>query len=188
MATSDAPGVQELLAKSRTGDSASESELMARLYDELRSLAAGYLRQERVDHTLQPTALVHEAYLRLVDKSGIDGRDRTHFFRTAAQVMRRVLVDHARGRRAAKRRGDRERITLDDAVTVTPDRQVDLLGLDEALGELARLNERHVRVVELRFFAGLTIEETARALDISTTTVEDDWAIARAWLRSRLAK
>jgi RNA polymerase sigma factor (TIGR02999 family) len=130
---------------------------------------------------------VHEAYVRLVDETRVEWRDRTHFFRTAAQTMRRILVDHARGRRRAKRGGDYHRVTLDVNAAPTPDRKLDVLELDELLTQLAALNERHAQVVQLRFFGGLTIQEVADVLGVSTTTIEDDWAMARAWLRRHLS-
>jgi RNA polymerase sigma factor (TIGR02999 family) len=188
MATTSGSHVTFVLAQSRQGDAHAASELLQLVYDELRSLAARYLQNERPDHTLQPTALVHEAYLRLVDGTHVNWRDRTHFFRTAAQTMRRILIEHARSRNAAKRGGDCQRILLDIEVAPSPAREIDLLELDDLLNKLSAMNERHCQVVELRFFAGLTIHEAAETLQVSTTTVENDWAIARAWLRSRLMK
>lgn len=186
MATPTQPETLSLLTNARRGDAGCASRLLPLVYDELRALAARFLQSERPGHTLEPTALVHEAYARLVGDAAIDWRDRTHFFRTAAQAMRRVLVDHARARAAMKRGGDSQRITLDEQVAVSSDRQVDLLALDEALEKLTTLHDRHRQVIELRFFGGLTIAEVAETLDVSTTTVEDDWAMARAWLRREL--
>ncbi len=177
-----------LLLEMREDSRAAAKRLMPLAYDELHALASHYLRQERAGHTLQPTALVHEAYLRLVDQTRVDWRDRTHFVAVAAQSMRRILVDHARAHLAAKRGGGWSRITLSDCTQLTEHSEVDVIALDEVLSELARLNERHARIVELRFFGGLTIEETARALDLSSTTVEDSWTVARAWLRARLSQ
>jgi RNA polymerase sigma factor (TIGR02999 family) len=160
-------------------------ELDARLYAELRALAASFLGRERAGHTLQPTALVHEAWIRLSSEDDERWSDRAHVFAVSARVMRRVLVDHARGKQAAKRGGDRERITLSPDITPmleTDADEVDLLALDEALDRLAQLNERQARVVELRFFAGLTVEESAEALGVSVRTVAGDWRLARAWL------
>ncbi len=161
-------------------------QLLALVYDELRSLASAYLQRERPGHTLQPTALVHEAYLRLAELTAVKWKDRSHFCAAAAGAIRRVLVDHARGHKAAKRGGDRNRVTLSGLEGRPDEPPIDLLALDEGLTSLAALDERKARVVELRFFGGLTIAETAHALDIGTTTVEDDWAFARSWLARRL--
>jgi len=158
-------------------------ELAPDAYDALRRLAASYLGRERVGHTLQPTALVHEAFLRLADGAYAD---QSHFRAAAAIAMRRILVDHARTRGAQKRGGDRLRITLIEGVTADePD--IDLLALDEALDELGRVSPRRARIVELRFFGGLTTAEIGDAIGVSTRTVEGDWLFARAWLRKRLA-
>lgn len=161
-------------------------ELVPLVYDELHRLAAAYMRDERGSHTLQPTALAHEAYLKLVDESEAGWRGRAHFFAAAARAMRQILVDHARARGAAKRGGGRERITLADAAGGPATAPLDLLALDEALADLARLSDRRARLVEMRFFAGLTNEEAAEALGVATATVEKDWYLARAWLRRRL--
>jgi RNA polymerase sigma factor (TIGR02999 family) len=150
------------------------------VYDELRRLARGYLRRERVEHTLQSTALVHEAYLRLVDQN-VAWENRAHFFGIAAQMMRRILVDQARARQAAKR-GDALKVTLDEGMAVAEARNLDVLALDRALHRLSQLDEQQGKVVELRFFAGLSIEETAEALSISSATVKREWAMAKAWL------
>jgi RNA polymerase sigma factor (TIGR02999 family) len=162
-------------------------ELMQAVYDELRARAAEHLRHERPEHTLQPTALVHEAYVRLSELGQMRWRDRTHFFGAAAGVLRRVLVDHARARATVKRGDAAQRITL-SAVDGDASAQLDtdLLALDEALLKLARLHGRKARVVELRWFGGLSIEAAAEALEVSTTTVENDWAFARAWLQGEL--
>ncbi|MCA9254485.1 MAG: sigma-70 family RNA polymerase sigma factor [Phycisphaerales bacterium] len=156
------------------------------VYQELRRLAADYLQRERPDHTLQPTALVHEAYVRLSELDRIEWRDRTHFYAAAAGAIRRVLVDHARRRKAAKRGGGWRQITLSGLGNDADAPEIDVLALDEALAKLALLDERKARVVELRFFAGMTIDETARSLGVGTTTVEDDWAFAKSWLRRAL--
>ena len=160
--------------------------MLATLYEELRALAGDYMRRERPDHTLQPTALVHEAYLRLAQLDRMEFRDRQHFVIAASGCIRRVLVDHARGRGAAKRGGGVQRVTL-SGVDSGAGNQVDLLDLDEALDVLAGLDARKARVVELRYFGGMTIAEAADALGVGTTTVEDDWAFARSWLRQRLS-
>ena len=156
------------------------------VYQELRRLAADYLQRERPDHTLQPTALVHEAYMRLSELDRIEWRDRTHFYAAAAGAIRRVLVDHARGHKAAKRGGGWQRITLTGLGSGGGGHEIDVLALDEALARLAQLDERKARVVELRYFAGMTIGETARSLGVGTTTVDDDWAFAKSWLRREL--
>lgn len=163
-------------------------ELMQLVYDELRAVAAEYLRHERPGHTLQPTALVHEAYLRLAKLDRIEWRDKTHFHVAASGAIRRVLVDHARGKHAAKRGGGGRRLTLTDADLPLTGAAVDVLVLDEALDRLNQIDERKRRVVELRFFGGLTIDETAKALGVGATTVEDDWVFARAWLRRELGE
>lgn len=171
------------------GDESAAARLMPLVYDELRRLADSYLRRERPDHTLQPTALVNEAYLRLVDQTRASLRDRSHFFAVAARQMRRVLVDHARRHDAEKRGGGARRVSLDEAVDQAQDpRDLDLVALDAALDKLAELDARQARIVELRYFGGLTVEETAEALGVSATTVKDDWQSARAWLRREIRK
>lgn len=162
--------------------------LLPIVYDELHDLAEGYLRRERKDHTLQPTALVHEAFLRLVDQSRVDWRGRTHFFGVAAQAMKRILIDHARRRRRAKRGGDWRRVALDDAVVPPELVDVDLVALHDALETLAELDPRQARVVELRFLGGLTVNEVAEVLGVSKRTVEGDWTHAKAWLRAELSE
>ena len=152
------------------------------VYKELRKLAATYLQRQRSDHTLQPTALVHEAYMKLIDASQVDWQDRAHFFAVAAQTMRNILVDHARAVAAEKRGGGARKIALDDAVSFSNEHDVDLIALDEALQLLARQDATQSRIIELRFFGGLTIEETAEVLKISPATIKREWAIARAWL------
>lgn len=167
----------------RRGESGAEDELLARLYGELRNLAAHHLRGERSAHTLQPTALVHEAYLRLLDQRGIDWRDRAHFFGLASTMMRRILVDHARARGRKKRQpGDADPVTL----TLRAGPEAGILDLDRALRDLAEPYPRHARVVEMRYFGDLDNEEIAECLGISLATVKRDWQFARAWLRARL--
>jgi RNA polymerase sigma factor (TIGR02999 family) len=155
---------------------------MPLVYDELRRLAHHYLRQERSDHTLQSTALVHEAYLRLAGKNPPQWQNRAHFFGIAAHIMRQILVEYARGRNAAKRGGDALTLTLDEAVAHPQHLDVDVVALDKALNELSGLDAQQSRIVELRFFAGLTIEDTSEVLGISPATVKRDWVTARAWL------
>lgn len=184
-----APGdITLLLAELRAGNSSAESRLLSLVYDELRRLARRYMRGERPDHTLQPTALVHEAYLRLAGQRGVDWQDRAHFFGVAAQLMRRILVDHARARNAEKRGGHEPRIALDDALAFTEEKCAELLALDEALSRLAQRDPRQARVVELRFFGGLSEDEAAEVLGISTRTLKRDWSVARAWLFKEINK
>jgi RNA polymerase sigma factor (TIGR02999 family) len=158
------------------------AELIPLVYDELRRLAAYHLRQERSNHTLQATALVHEAYLRLVDQRHVDWKNRSHFFGVAAHLMRRILLMHARRIHAAKRGGSGQRISFDEAVVFTPEQSADLVALNQLLNRLTELDAQQARVVELRFFAGLSVEETAELMSISTATVKRDWAMAKAWL------
>jgi len=160
--------------------------LLPRVYDELRAVAAAHLRRERGGHTLQPTALVHEAWLRLAALDRMDWRGERHFLVAASGAIRRVLVDHARRKGAAKRGGDAAFVTLSDTAGNSPTPDVDLLALDDALTRLGTRDPRKARVVELRYFGGLTIAETADALQVGTTSVEDDWAFARSWLRREL--
>jgi RNA polymerase sigma factor (TIGR02999 family) len=162
------------------------ARLMPLVYAELRRLASGYLRRERPDHTLQPTALVHEAYLRLADQSHVRFDDRAHFFNVAAKVMRRILVDHARRHRAEKR-GFGRRLPFDEAVGSPAAPDLDLVALDEALQNLAAQDRRKAQVVELRFFGGLSVEETAEVLNVSAPTVKNEWRLAKAWLRREMS-
>ena len=168
------------------GDSNAPERLMPLVYDELRSLARRYLQRERADHTLQATGLVHEAYLRLVDHDSRNWENRAHFFAVAAQVMRRLLVDHARSRQTAKRGGEREKLQFDDALALSEQPTVDLLALDDALKELVSFDERKSRIVELRFFGGLTTEEIGDVMAISPSTIRREWRIAKAWLRRKI--
>jgi len=167
------------------GDQRARDELLPLIYGELRRRAAAHLRRERRGHSFQPTALVHEAYLRLVDQQ-VPWKNRAHFFGLASEMMRRILVDHARARKRGKRPGAWTRVELDEAVAIAEQRDVDLVSLDRALQELSDLDPRHGRVVELRFFGGLTLEETAEVLGASAATVKRDWSLARAWLYRRL--
>jgi RNA polymerase sigma-70 factor (ECF subfamily) len=180
--------VTELLARLSNGQQDVLPALVPLVYDELRRLAEHYLRKERGDHTLQPTALVHEAYLRLVDQRRVHWQNRAHFFGVAAQAMRRVLVDHARAHRASKRGGAWSRVTLDEAVEVGSGggASIDLIALDEALSRLAAADPQQSRIAELRYFGGLTIEQTAEALGVSTATVKREWTVAKAWLRREI--
>jgi len=168
------------------GDRASADVLLTLVYDELRKIAGQYLRKERSGHTLQPTALVHEAYMKLIDISDINWQDRAHFFAVSANVMLHILLDHARAKLAEKRGGDVQRIALEDAVSLSNEPDVDVLAVDDALKELAEFDEQQSRIVELRFFGGLTIEETAHVVGISPATVKREWAMAKAWLHRKL--
>lgn len=174
--------VTQVLIDWSEGDGGAGERLMPLIYDELRQIARGYLQHERADHTLQATGLVHETYLRLVDKTVISWKSRAHFFGVAAGVMRRVLVDHARRHRAGKRWGTWEKLEFDEALAAGPPRSLDLVALDDALQNLARVDPRQSQVVELRFFGGLTAEETAEVLDVSPRTIKREWRRAKAWL------
>ena len=179
--------ITQLLVKWRDGDKAALDELARQIYGELRGLARYYLRQERPCHTLQPSDLVNEAFLRLVNEKDIDWQNRAHFFGIAAVRMRHILVEHARGRCAAKRGGGEYLLSLSKVDRVAEERDVNLLALDDALSRLEALDPQKSRIVEMRYFAGLTIEETAEALRISPATVKRDWSMARAWLRSEIS-
>jgi RNA polymerase sigma factor (TIGR02999 family) len=179
--------VTELLIQWKRGDQEAPRVLLPLVYDELRRLARHHLRAERSDHTLQSTALVHEAYLRLVKPGSVQLEGRQHFFALASQLMREILVDYARGRRAAKRDGG-DRLTLDEAAELSGSKGVDLLALDDALNELAKMSPRQSRIVELKFFGGLRIGEVSEVLGVSSATVERDWAVARAWLHREIRR
>jgi RNA polymerase sigma factor (TIGR02999 family) len=177
-----AKDVTQLLLDWSSGKREAMDELLPLVYNELRRLADRYLRRERSDHTLQATALVHEAYLKLIDQRNVQWQNRAHFFGVAAQAMRRILVDHARNHQAAKRGSGGQKISLDEGLMVTDERAAELVALDDALNELAAFDEQKGRIVELRFFGGLTIEETAEVLGIGTATVIREWRMAKAWL------
>ncbi len=176
-----------LLARIREGDENAAADLMPLVYEELRTLAGRWFRHQPPSHTLQPTALVHEAFLRMVDRTGTDWKDRAHFCAVCAVAMRGILADHARRRRAAKRGGDWKRVTLTGTPAESGVDAIDALALDEALGRLAERSERQARLVEYRFFGGLSVEEAAAMLDVSAPTAERDWRMARAWLSAELA-
>lgn len=177
-----------LLERLQRGDRSASAELLPIVYDELRALANHFFQPQPRGHTLQPTALVHEAYIRLISQEDTEWAGRAHFVGVAAKAMRHVLIDYSRSRRAAKRGGDNwQRVTLDDAVGWIESSQVDIMDIDEALTELASRSERQARVVELRVFGGLTIEEVADVMDVGQTTVKSDWLFARAWLKKTLA-
>ncbi|MBZ5624376.1 MAG: sigma-70 family RNA polymerase sigma factor [Acidobacteriia bacterium] len=187
MAPSPSPGeITSLLAALKRGDPGAESNLVALVYDDLHALAQRFMRHERPDHTLQPTALVHEAYLRLLQKHAADWQSRAHFFAAASIAMRRILVDHARQRAAAKRPGGRQKVELNDFMATANPRFDQLLVLDEALTRLAEWDGRKARLVEMLYFGGLTEEEAASVLGVSVRTVKRDWKAARAWLQAQL--
>ena len=181
--------VTRLLRLWSAGDQQALNDLMPAVYTEVRKLARSYLRRERPDHTLQPTALVNEAYMRLIDQRQVQWNNRAHFFGIAAQMMRRVLVDHARSRKADKRGSGEVPVVLDEALEIAAKAQnLDVVAVDEALEALAALDERQARIVELRFFGGLSIEETAEVIQLSPATVKREWAAARLWLRRELER
>lgn len=180
------PDVTNLLNQSAEGNGPAMEQLFPIVYQELRGIAANYLRHERRNHTLQATALVHEAYLRLVNWETVSWQNRAHFFSVAAQVMRNILVDYARRKKSEIRGGNLERITLDERIGFAPMSEIDLVALDDALNELAKLSERQSKIVELRFFGGLTIEETAETLKVSEMTIKRDWNLSKAWLYEKL--
>lgn len=179
--------VTRLLQNWRDGDQAALNQLIPLVYEELRRLARAYMRRERPGHTLQTTALINEAYLRLVDQT-VSWRSRAHFYGVAARLMRQILVDHARAQQALKRGGDRIQVSLSDAAGMIENEAAEMIALDNALKSLEALDPRKCHVIELRYFGGLTIEETAEALRVSHTTIEDDWKMARAWLRRQMTR
>ena len=183
----DRRDLTQLLTDWQAGDQQALDRLMPLVYDELRRVARARLRSERDDHTLQTTALVHEAYVRLVDLDRMTLRDRMHFFAMASRLMREILIDHARRKQAGKRGGRADRVSLEDVDPPARGQSIDLLALDEALTQLAAVDTRLSRVVELRFFGGLSIAETASVLKLSDATVERDWVVAKAWLHRRLS-
>jgi len=184
----DSGDVTQLLVDYSNGKREALDVLTPLVYGELRNLAARYLRRERSDHTLQSTALVHEAYLRLIDQNQVRWQNRAHFFGVAAQMIRRILVDHARTKHAQKRGGNAQKLSLDEAIGLPQQRDLDIIALDDALKLLAELDAQQSKVIELRFFGGLSIEETAEALGISPATVKREWVTARAWLLRQLSR
>jgi RNA polymerase sigma factor (TIGR02999 family) len=182
------PDVTQLLQRVSAGTGDALNDLLEVVHGELRRQAARYLRRERHNHTLQPTALVNEAFMKLVDQRNVQWQNRAHFFGVAAQAMRRIVIDHARARQRIKRGGVQHAVTLDEAMIAEESRSIDVLALDEALNRLARLDERQARIVELRYFAGLSVEETAEVTALSPATVKREWAMARAWLHAELTK
>jgi RNA polymerase sigma factor (TIGR02999 family) len=178
--------VTQLLADLRTGQHQAHEQLFPIVYSELRKIAANYMRRERTDHTLQATALVHEAYMQLVDQTRVTWQNRAHFFGVAAQLMRRILVDHARSQNALKRGGDAQKISLDDSVGLAAGPPVAFDELDEALNRLHELDPNQAKIIELRFFGGLTVEEVSEVIGLSTATIEREWRMAKAWLHNQL--
>lgn len=178
--------ITELLVAWSGGDKKALDELMHIVYEELRRLAHRQLAKERQDHTLQTTALVNEAYLKLVDQKRVKWQSRSHFFALSSQLMRRILVDYARSRQYAKRGGGKSALPFDEALVVAPERASEMIALDEALTELAKHDERKARIVELRFFAGMSIDETSELLGVSPGTVMKDWTLAKAWLQREM--
>jgi RNA polymerase sigma factor (TIGR02999 family) len=184
MASGPAPDVTQLLAQWSGGDQAALDQLLPLVYSELRRLASAYLRRERSNHTLQSTALVHEAFMRLVNQQDVQWKNRAHFFAIAAQMIRRILVDYARSQHAEKRGSGAVKLALDEAMAVpqVSGTDIDLLSLNDALDRLCEMDERQSRIVELRFFAGLSIEETAEVMSLSPASIKREWQTARAWL------
>lgn len=183
---SDSPDVTVLLSELTHGNQEAGEKLVPLVYDELKRLARSYMRRERPDHTLQTTALVHEAYLKLVNQQVVNWQSRSHFFGIAAKLMRRILIDHARAHLREKRGGVKEVLPIDEALVFSPERSEELVKLDQALESLSNLDARQGRIVELRFFGGLSVEETAEFLGISPKTVKRDWSVAKAWLHGEL--
>jgi RNA polymerase sigma-70 factor (ECF subfamily) len=178
--------ITQLLIDLTNGNRTAVDDLLPLVYGELRSLAGNYLRRERSDHTLQPTALVHEAYLRLVDQTQVNWQNRAHFFGVAAQMMRRILVDHARAHKANKRGSDYQKLSLDENIDKAAERSAELISLDDALTELSTVDELKSRIVELRYFGGLTVEETAEVLGVTPVTINRHWRMAKAWLFGKM--
>jgi RNA polymerase sigma-70 factor, ECF subfamily len=178
--------ITQLLIDLTNGNRGAVNGLLPLIYGELRNLAASYLRRERSDHTLQPTALVHEAYLRLVDQTQVSWQNRAHFLGVAAQMMRRILVDHARAHKAGKRGSDFQKLSLDENIDKAVERSEELIALDEALTELSQVDELKARIVELRYFGGLSVDETAEVLGVTPVTINRHWRMAKAWLFGKM--
>lgn len=188
MTSNSAENITQMLIEMTDGNQDVVNQILPHIYDELRRLAGSYLRRERSDHTLQPTALVHEAYMKLIDQKQVKWQNRAHFFGIAAQVMRRILMDHARKHLANKRGGNAEILPLEEEIfVVSNDKSNELIALDDALDELGRLDPQKARIVELRYFGGLSIEETAEVVGVSVPTINRQWRLAKAWLYSQLA-
>jgi RNA polymerase sigma factor (TIGR02999 family) len=187
MAETSPHEITKLLVDWRKGNKAALDVLTPLVYQELRRIADSYIRREKPGHTLQPTALIHEAYMRMVDQSLPEWQNRAHFFGVSAQIMRQILVDHARGRQAAKRGGGVRRVPIEDAVIYSEEKAADIIALDDALQELAKLDDRKVRIIEFRYFGGLSVEDTAEALGISVATVGREMRMAQAWLMRQMS-
>jgi RNA polymerase sigma-70 factor (ECF subfamily) len=180
--------ITQMLIELTDGNQEVVNQILPRIYDELRKLAGSYLRRERSDHTLQPTALVHEAYMKLIDQRQVRWQNRAHFFGIAAQVMRRILMDHARKHKAEKRGGEADKLPLEDEILVVATNRSDqLMALDEALNSLAEMDPQKAKIVELRYFGGLSIEETAEVMGVSVPTINRQWRTAKAWLYGQLS-
>ena len=186
MEQAGSPNITLLLDEIRDGSNSAPARLLEVVYDDLRRLAGAYMQNERLDHTLQATALVHEAYVRLVDWKSVSWQSRAQFFSVAAEVMRKVLIDHARAKGAQKRSG--QKILLDDAISLPQHQEIDLIALEEALLSLEKLDPRQAKIVEMRFFGGLSIEETAYVLRVSEATVRREWTFAKAWFQRELSR
>lgn len=182
----DSENITRLLIQLTNGNQDAVDALLAMIYDELRRLAASYLRRERPDHTLQPTALVHEAYMRLIDQTQVNWQNRAHFFGVAAQMMRRILVDHARVHNAEKRGHEYQKLSLDENIDKAVERSHELIMLDDALKTLAEVDPQKSRIVELRYFGGLTVEETAEVMGVTPITIKRHWRMAKAWLYGQM--
>jgi len=181
--------ITQMLIELTGGNRDVVNQILPHIYDELRRLAGSYLRRERADHTLQPTALVHEAYMKLIDQKQVHWQNRAHFFGIAAQVMRRILMDHARKNTAEKRGGDADKLPLEEEIlVVSHEKSADLIALDDALQALAEFDEQKAKIVELRYFGGLSIEETAEVMGVSVPTINRQWRMAKAWLHAELAR
>ena len=188
MSQNGGDSITEMLIELTDGNKEVVNHILPHIYDELRRLASSYLRKERSNHTLQPTALVHEAYMKLIDQNRVKWQNRAHFFGIAAQVMRRILMDHARKHQAEKRGGEFEKLPIEEEILiVSHDKSAELIALDEALEELAKLDPDKAKIVELRYFGGLSIEETAEVMGVSVPTVNRHWKMAKAWLFSQIS-
>jgi len=180
--------ITQMLIELTDGNQEIVNQILPHIYDELKRLASSYLRKERVNHTLQPTALVHEAYMKLIDQKRVQWQNRAHFFGIAAQVMRRILLDHARKHQADKRGGEFEKLPLEEEILiVSHDKSNELIALDDALESLAAIDEQKAKIVELRYFGGLSIEETAEVMGVSVPTINRQWRMAKAWLYSQIS-
>lgn len=189
MAQESAHDITRMLIELTDGNTEVVNQILPHIYDELRKLASSYLRRERSDHTLQPTALVHEAYMKLIDQKKVRWQNRAHFFGIAAQVMRRILLDHARKHKADKRGGEAEKLPLEEEIlVVSHEKSAELIALDDALEALAAIDPQKAKIVELRYFGGLSIEETAEVMGVSVPTINRQWRMAKAWLYGQIAR